>query len=80
MARIRLLSIREAGWFARFFNYLSRRRMGKASSAAQLLGHHKRVFFSWAIFMAGVDRWNELPTRLKRLVHLRVAMRVGCPA
>ena len=80
MARIRLLSLREAGWLARTFSALSRRRMGRASSAPRLLGHHKKVFFSWAMFMGGVERWNELPKRLKRLVHLRVAMRVGCPA
>ena len=80
MARIPLLSLREAGWLARVFNFASRRRMGRASSAPQLLGHHKKVFFSWAMFMGGVERWKELPKRMKRLVHLRVAMRVGCPA
>lgn len=80
MARIRLLSLREAGWLARAFSFAARRKMGKASSAPQLIGHNKKVFFSWAMFMAGMDRWNELPKRLKRLVHLRVALRVGCPA
>ncbi len=80
MARIRLLSQREMGWFARAFSFASRRKMGRASSAPRLIGHHKKVFFSWALFMGGVESWKKLPKRLKRLVHLRVAMRVGCPA
>ena len=80
MSRIRLLSEREAGWLARTISFVTRRRLGKASSAPRLLGHHKKVLFAWAMFMGLLDRWNELPTRIKRLVHLRVAMRVGCPA
>lgn len=80
MARIQLLSLREAGWLARAVSYFSRRQIGRASSAPRLIGHNKKVLFSWVLFMGGVQRWNKLPKRLKRLVHLRVAMRVGCPA
>ena len=80
MSRIRLLSAREAGWLARAISFATRRRIGKASSAPRLLGHHRKVLLSWALFMGSVDRWKELPQRIKRLVHLRVAMRVGCPA
>ena len=80
MTRIRLLSERESGWLARAISFVARRRLGKASSAPRLLGYHKKVLFAWAMFMGSLDRWNELPGRIKRLVHLRVAMRVGCPA
>ncbi len=80
MSRIRLLSEREAGWIARAVRFVTKRRLGKASDATLLLGHHKKVLFAWAMFMGLLDRWNELPRRIKRLVHLRVAMRVGCPA
>ena len=80
MSRIRILSERGAGWLARTISFVSRRRFGNASSAPRLIGHHKGVLFAWAIFMGLLDRWNKLPRRIKRLVHLRVAMRVGCPA
>ena len=44
------------------------------------MSHNKPFFLSWVLFMGTMDRWKALPGRLKRLVHLRVAMRVGCPS
>ena len=80
MRRIRLLSMREAGWFARLVDWALRRQLGRPSPAPALLGHHPAVLFSWTAFGAGYLRWKALPARLKTLVHLRTAMRVGCPA
>ena len=80
--RIEPLSDREAGWFVRLFKWAARRRLGteRVPSAYNFLAHNKRVLASVIAYMALLDRWNRLPRRLKRLVHLRVAMRVGCPA
>ncbi|MGI9589999.1 MAG: hypothetical protein ACR2P8_01420 [Myxococcota bacterium] len=80
--RIEPLSDAEAGWSVRLLKWVVRRRlrMERSSSAYNLLARHKRVLASTVGYMAILDRWNRLPRRLKRLVHLRVAMRVGCPA
>ena len=80
--RIEPLSDREAGWFVRFLKWAVRRRLRteRVSSAYNFLAHNKRVLASTIAYMGLLDRWNRLPRRLKRLVHLRVAMRVGCPA
>ncbi len=80
--RIEPLSDQEAGWFVRFFKWAVRRRtrMDRSTRAYNLLAHNKRVMASIISYMVLLDRWNRLPRRLKRLVHLRVAMRVGCPS
>lgn len=80
--RIQPQSDREAGWFVRCLKWVIRRRLrtNRSSSAYNLLAHNKRVLASTVSYMALLDRWKRLPLRLKRLVHLRVAMRVGCPA
>ena len=80
--RIDPLPDEKAGWFPRFIKWVVRRRLGmeRSSRAYNLLAHHKRVFASVVFYMGILDRWNRLPRRLKRLVHLRVAMRVGCPS
>ena len=82
MPRIDLIPDAEVGWWVRGLKWLARRRMRteRASSAWNLLAHNKKVLAATTAYMATLDRWNRLPMRLKRLVHLRVAMRVGCPA
>lgn len=80
--RIEPLSDAEAGWAVRLLKWVIRRRLRleRSSSALNLLARHKRVLAANVGYSAMLDRWNRLPVRLKRLVHLRVAMRVGCPA
>jgi hypothetical protein len=73
--------MREAGWFVRLVDRALRRQLGgKPSPAPALLGHNPAVLASFVGFGVGYLRWKALPARLKRLVHLRTAMRVGCPA
>lgn len=80
--RIEPLPDRKVGWLTRLLKWAVRRRlrMERSSSAYNLLAYNKRVLASTVFYMGILDRWNQLPRRLKRLVHLRVAMRVGCPA
>ena len=81
MTRLRRLPMREANGFTRLVNWLLLRRPGaKPPTPAEFLGHHPWVLFSLTCYGAGYSRWRSLPARLKRLVHLRVAMRVGCPS
>ena len=81
MPRIEELSMSRAGWFTRFADWMLRRRQGgEFPSAASIYGYNPAVLASFVGFGAGYMRWKALPARLKRLVHLRTAMRVGCPA
>ncbi len=81
MSRIRMLSMRDAGWFTRFVDWAMRRQSGgRTPTAAAIYGHNTAVLASFTAFGAGYLRWKALPARLKRLVHLRTAMRVGCPS
>ena len=80
MSRIRQLPMSEAGWFTRVVDWMMRKRTGRPSPIAATLGHNPAVLFSLTAYGAGYLRWKALPARLKTLVHLRTAMRVGCPA
>lgn len=80
MSRIRLLPMSEAGWFTRLCRWALARRTGRESPATAIYGHNPGVLASFMLFGAGYLRWKSLPARLKRLVHLRTAMRVGCPS
>ena len=79
--RIRPLPLSEAGLFTRLCAWLLRRENGgQESPAPAVYGHNPAVLASFMGFGAGYTRWKALPARLKRLVHLRTAMRVGCPS
>jgi hypothetical protein len=71
----------EATWFTRLMDWAMRRQAGgRSPTAAGIYGHNPAVLLSFSLFGAGYLRWKSLPARLKRLVHLRTAMRVGCPS
>ncbi len=81
MSRIPMLSIKDAGWFTRFVDWAMRRQQqGRTPTPAAIYGYNPPVLFSLLGFGLGYMRWRSLPARLKRLVHLRTAMRVGCPS
>ena len=82
MSRIRFLPMSEAGWFTRLADWLLRRQSPAEMphTAAAIYGHHPAVLASFVGYGAGYTRWKALPADLKRLVHLRTAMRVGCPS
>jgi hypothetical protein len=80
MSRIRFIAMREAGWFTRLCHWALKRQSGSESPIPALYGHNPAVLASVMGFGAGYLRWKALPARLKRLVHLRTALRVGCPS
>jgi hypothetical protein len=81
MSRLEKLKMSDATWFTRFADWLLRKQGGdQFDTAATIIGYNPPVLFSFLAFGAGYLRWRSLPARLKRLVHLRAAMRVGCPS
>ncbi len=82
MTRIDLVPDAELSWWVRVLKWIMARRLrlNQDSNSLNFLSHNRKVLFATMAYMATLDRWDRLPRRLKRLVHLRVAMRVGCPA
>lgn len=84
MARIEPLAREKMGFASRMLLRLGSRamkkRVGQESDAMAFLAHQPQVLYAAAAYMAFQDRWKRLPRRTRRLVHLRVAMRVGCPS
>jgi hypothetical protein len=82
MARIDFVPDAELSWWVRLLKRVVARRLrlNQDSKSFNFLAHNQKVLFANSAYMATLDRWKRLPTRLKRLVHLRVAMKVGCPA
>lgn len=78
MARMR--GVERPGWLLRGVSWVLRRRQGRVPDSLPLLGHHPRMLAAFVAYGAFFDSSKELSARLKRLAHLRVAMRVGCPS
>jgi alkylhydroperoxidase family enzyme len=72
--------VERPGWLLRLVSFVMRRRQGKVPDSLALLGHHPRILAASTAYGAFFDSSKELSARLKRLAHLRVAMRVGCPS
>ena len=79
MARIAGVPEGEGGWLFRFVSSMVRRRVGKVSESLRIQAHQRWILTGFAAFGAVLERSKHVPVRLKRLAHLRVAMRVGCP-
>lgn len=80
--RLSLIPDEKLGWLIRAVKRISNRKLGlnQPSASLNFLANNKKVLFAAVSYMAVLDRFDRLPRRLKRLVHLRVAMRVGCPS
>lgn len=72
--------VERPGWLLRLVSRVLRRRQGRVPESLSLLGHHPRILAAFTAYAAFFDSSKELSARLKRLVHLRIAMRVGCPS
>jgi hypothetical protein len=78
MARIE--PIEKPGWLMRFVNLAMRRRMGRAPKQLGILGHNPKILAAFVSYGAFFESSKLLSAKLKRLAHLRVALRVGCPS
>lgn len=72
--------VERPGWLLRLVSRVLRRRQGRVPESLSLVGHHPRILAAFTAYGAFFDSSKELSARLKRLVHLRIAMRVGCPS
>lgn len=78
MARIQPLE--KPGWLMRLVNFAMKRRLGRAPRQMGILGYNPRILAAFVAYGAFFESSKRVPAKVKRLAHLRVAMRVGCPS
>ncbi len=78
MARIQPLQ--KPGWLMRLVNLVMTRRLGRAPRQMGILGYNPRILAAFVAYGAFFESSKRVPANIKRLAHLRVAMRVGCPS
>ena len=79
MARIAGVRNKEAGLFTKFAYFMTKRRLGRVITPITITAHHPRLLRAYAHMELGQEAAGSIPAQLKALVHLKVAMMIGCP-
>ncbi len=78
MARIR--GVEQGGsLLARAAFWMTRRKVGKVIRPVRVHALHTRLLTGYGQMEMAQEKARRLPAALKSLVHVRVAMRIGCP-
>ena len=78
-ARVRSLSREQRSWFVRLVHWFARRRFGVVPAPLLAYEHSTPLLCAAAGFELSFERARGLDRKLKALVNLKVAARVGCP-
>ena len=79
MARIAGVERKEAGLFTKFAFFMTKRRLGRVITPIAITAHHPRLLRAYAHMELGQEAAGSVSAQLKALVHVKVAMMVGCP-
>jgi hypothetical protein len=79
MARIPGVEPREAGLFARFVYWLTKRRFGHVLVPVKITAHHPRLLRAMGGMEMGQEAARSVDARLKMLAQVKVATLIGCP-
>ena len=79
MGRIAGVGRQEAGLFAKFAYFMTKRRLGRVITPITITAHHPRLLRAYAHMELGQEAARTVPAQLKALVQVKVAMMVGCP-
>ena len=79
MPRIKPLERHEARWSVRWIYGAAKRKFGKELSPLKVQARIPGVLWASSLMSMFLDRKHHVPHRLKSLVQLRTAARVGCP-
>ena len=80
MARIEGIGKDKASLISRVLFWVARRRLGRVSEMWEINAHVPRLHLARGIFELLLDRSHLVPQRLRRLVDVKTAMLIGCPA
>lgn len=79
MARIEGLSSKKAGILAKIVYWLCKRRVGRVIEPIRINAHHPRLLRAMAHMELGQEAAKSVPTQLRTLAQVKVAMMIGCP-
>lgn len=79
MARLTGVEPGDAGWFARFAYFMTRRKIGRLVEPIKITAHHPRLLRALAHMEMGQEAARTVPVTLKALAQVKVAMMIGCP-
>jgi len=79
MPRIKPLERTEARWSIRWIYGAAKRRYGKELGPLKVQARIPGILWASSIMSHFLDRRHYAPHRLKALVSIRTAARVGCP-
>jgi hypothetical protein len=80
MARIEGIRKDKASLISRVLFWVAHRRLGRVSEMWEVNAHVPRLHLGRGIFELLLDRSHLVPHRLRRLVDVKTAMLIGCPA
>lgn len=67
------------GLVARFVYFMSKRRLGRVITPLKITAQHPRLLRAYAHMELGQEAARTVPTPLKALVQIKIAMMIGCP-
>ena len=79
MARIAGVPKNQAGVFVRLAYWMTRRKLGRVVTPVTLYAHHPRLLRAYAHMEMGQEQARAIAPELKTLLHIKVAMMIGCP-
>ncbi|HEV3041684.1 MAG TPA: hypothetical protein VHA33_28220 [Candidatus Angelobacter sp.] len=79
MPRIKPLERGDARWSIRWIYGLAKRKFGKELTPLKVQARIPDILWASSLMSRFLDRKHYFLHRLKSLVHLRTAARIGCP-
>jgi hypothetical protein len=79
MARIDGLEANQAGLFARFAYWMTKRKFGRVMLPVKINAHHPRLLRAMGAMEMGQQAAKFVDPALKMLAQVKVAMLIGCP-
>ncbi len=64
---------------ARLAFFFTRRKVGRVIRPVRVHALHSRLLFGYGQMEMAQEKADKIPSALKSLAQIRVAMRVGCP-
>jgi hypothetical protein len=79
MARIPGVEAAQAGWLVRFIYWMTKRKVGRVILPVKIMAHHPRILRGIGSMEMAQEAAQTVDARLKCLVQVKAAQRIGCP-
>ncbi len=79
MARIEGVAGEKAGMFVRLVYFMTKRKLGRVVTPVKITAHHPRLLRAYGHMEMGQEAATTVPSQLKMLAQVKVAMQIGCP-